>query len=50
MIYFVKSIQKYGSAINYNIIYNKIAYKYFLKVFYEQINKKKYESQILKYN
>ena len=30
--------------------YNKVVYKYFLKVFYRQTNKKEYRLQILKHN
>lgn len=32
--------------INYDIAYNKAIYKYFLKVFYNKTNKKKYNLQI----
>lgn len=39
MIYFVKYIRDYKNTINYNMAYNKIAYK----SFYRWINKKKYE-------
>lgn len=28
--------------VNYNIAYNKVAHKYLFKVFYNKINKKKY--------
>lgn len=28
--------------LNYNIAYNKIAYKYFFKTFYYKVNKKEY--------
>ena len=35
-----------GSAINYNTTHNEAVHKYFLKTFYNKINKKKYDSQI----
>ena len=44
--HFVQYIRDYGSAINHDIAYSKMAYKYFLKVFYNRTNKKEYESQI----
>lgn len=50
MIYFVQCILDHKSAINYDIAFNEIAYKYFLKAFYEKTNKKEYELQILEYN
>ncbi len=50
MTYFVKYIQDYGSAINYDMAHSEIAFKYLLKAFYRQSNKKEYESQILKHN
>ena len=50
MIHFVKYIQDYGSAINYDTAYSKAAHKYLLKAFYGQTNKKEYESQILEHN
>ena len=50
MTHFVKCIQDYRSAINYNTAYSEVAYKYILKAFYGWTNKKKYESQILKHN
>ena len=50
MTHFVKCIWDYGSAINYDTAYSKIAYQYFFKAFYGQTNKKKYKSQILKHN
>ena len=34
MIHFVKYIQEYGSMINYDMTYSKIAHKYLLKTFY----------------
>ncbi len=48
--HFVKCIQDYKSAINYNTTYSEVAHKYLFKAFYEQTNKKKYESQMLKHN
>lgn len=39
-LYFVKCIWDYESAINYNMTYNKSAYKKFFKIFYRQTNKK----------
>lgn len=45
--YNIKYICKYDSIVNYNIVHNKVIYKYFLKAFYRRINKKKYELQIL---
>ncbi len=50
IIHFVKCIQDYRSVINYDIAYNEVAHKYFLKALYGQTNKKEYESQILKHN
>lgn len=50
MIYFVKYIWDYSSAINYDTVYNKTVYKYLFKTFYRKTNKKKYKLQILKYN
>lgn len=41
IIYFIQYIQNYDSTINHNIVYNKIVYKYLLKIFYRQTNKKK---------
>lgn len=32
--YFIQCIWNYDSAVNYNMIYSKTAYKYFLKIFY----------------
>ncbi len=46
MTYFVKCIQDYGSAINYDTAHSEAAHKYFLKAFYGRTNKKKYKSQI----
>lgn len=50
IIYFIKCIKDYGSAINYTIVYRKIILKYLFKVFYEQTNEKKYKSEIFKHN
>ena len=50
MTHYIKYIQDYESAINYDIAYSKAAHKYLFKAFYGQINKKKYELQILKHN
>ena len=50
MIHFVKCIQNYGNAINYDTTYSKTAHKYLLKAFHRRTNKKEYKSQILKYN
>ena len=50
MTYFVKFNQNYGYIINYNMTPKKKVYKYLFKVFYRQINRKKYELQILQYN
>lgn len=44
MTYFVKYIQDYDSAINYDIANSKIVYKYFFKAFYRQINKKEFKT------
>lgn len=44
IIYFIKCLQNYRSAMNYNIGYNQAAYKYFLKAFYKWTNKKEYKS------
>ena len=33
MTYFVQYIRNYNNIINYNKIYSKIVYKYFLKLF-----------------
>ena len=48
--HFIQCIQNLGSAVNYNIAYTKMAYKYFLKAFYNKINKKEYNLQIWQYN
>lgn len=50
MTYFVKCIQDYGSAINYNIACIKVVHKYFFKAFYKRTNKKEYKSRILEHN
>ncbi len=39
-----------SSAVNYNTANSKVAYKYFLKAFYNRTNKKEYKSQIWQYN
>lgn len=36
--------------INYNIIYSKIMHQNFFKVFYNKLNKKRYNLQIQQYN
>ena len=46
----VYCIWDYGSVVNYNTAYSKVAHKYFLKVFYNKTNKKEYKSQIWQYN
>ena len=48
--YFVQCIWDYDSAVNYDTAHSKAAYKYIFKVFYNRINKKKYESQIWQHN
>ena len=48
--HFVQYIRDYGSAINYDTAHSKVAYKYFIKVFYNKINKKEYKLQIRQYN
>lgn len=48
--HFIKCIENYINPINYNIIYSKLANKYFFKTFYREINKKKYKLQILIHN
>lgn len=48
--HFVQYIQDYNSAVSYNILYNKIANKYFLKAFQNKINKKEYNLQIWQHN
>ena len=48
--YFVKYIQNYGSAINYDTAHSEAAYKNLHQVFYGQTNKKEYKLQILKHN
>ena len=50
IIHFVQYIWDYGSAINYDTAHSKTVYKYFLKAFYRNTNKKEYELQILEYN
>ena len=50
MIHFVKYIQDYRSAINYDIVHSETAYKYLCKAFYGRTNKKEYKSQILEHN
>lgn len=50
VIYFVQYIQDYSSAVNYNTTHSKIAYKYFLKDFYNKIKKNKYNTQIQQHN
>ena len=44
--HFIQCIWDYSHAVNYNTAYNKAMYKYFLKVFYNRINKKEYDLQI----
>ena len=41
IIHFVWCIWDYGNTIKYNMVHNKVVYKYLLKNFYEKINKKK---------
>ena len=36
--------------VNYNTAYSKMAYKYFLKTFYNKMHKKEYKSQIRQHN
>ena len=48
--HFVQSIRDYNSAVNYDTAYSETAHKYFLKTFYNKINKKKYKSQIWHHN
>lgn len=43
---FIQYIWDYGNIVNYNIIYSKTVYNYFLKVFYNKTNKKEYNLQI----
>lgn len=50
MSHFVQYIWDNGSTVNYDTAYNKVAYEYFFKVFYNKTNKKEYESQIRQYN
>ena len=50
MNYFIQYIWDYGSLVNYNIAYSKMAYRYFLKVFYDKTNKKEYKLQIWQHN
>lgn len=50
MTHFVKCIQDYSRAINYNMTHNEVVHKHFLKAFYRETKKKRYESQILQYN
>ena len=38
--HFVQCIYNYGSAVNYDTTYNKVAYKYLLKTFYNKTKKK----------
>ena len=47
--HFVQSIWDYGSVVNYNIAYSEAANKYFLKAFYNKMNKKEYKLQIRQY-
>ncbi len=44
--HFVQCMQNYGSTINYDTVYSKVAHNYFLKAFYNRTNKKEYNSQI----
>ncbi len=44
--HFIQYICDYGSAVNYNTTHSKVAHKYFLKVFYNRMNKKEYDLQI----
>ena len=48
--HFVQYTRNYGSTVNYNTAYSKVAYKYFLKAFYNKKNKKEYKLQIWQYN
>ena len=50
IIYFIYYIWDYSNIIYYDIIYSEMIYKYIFKVFYNLINKKKYELQVLWYN
>ena len=50
MTNFVQYILNYRSTINYDKAHNEAVHKYFLKAFYEKINKKKWKLQILKHN
>ncbi len=43
---FVQYIWDYGSMVNYNTTHSKVTHKYFLKAFYNRMNKKEYKSQI----
>lgn len=47
--YFIKYIQDYGNAINYNTVHSEVAHKYSFNTFYRQTNKKEYKFQILIY-
>ncbi len=50
MTHFVKYIQDYRNAINYDTAYSETIHKYLLKAFYRRTNKKEYKSQILEHN
>lgn len=44
MSHFVYCMKDYGSVVNYNIAYSKMVYKYHLKIFYNKIKTKEYNS------
>ena len=50
MSHFVQYIWDYNNTVNYNIAYNKVAHKYFFKVFYNKTNKKEHNLQIRQHN
>ena len=48
--HFIQCIWDYGSVVNYDTAYNKVAHKYLFKTFYNKTNKKKYDVQIWQHN
>lgn len=48
--HFIQYIQNYSSIVHNNIVYKKVAHKYFLKVLDNKIDKKEYNLQIWQHN
>ncbi len=51
MTHYAQYIQQYDSADNVDIKYNKVIYKFLIKIFFSQINKyKSFQQQLLLHN